>query len=137
MLGDPHVGHRLERLAPLLGLALQAGRGMRAHEDVLQHGQPREQLEVLEGAGDAETNHAARADAPERAAVEEDIAGVEPVEARDGIEGRRLAGAVRADQPDDRAFRHLEGDIVERDDPAEPQPSVVEREEPLRHRPRA
>src|SRR5262249_43993476 len=53
----------------------------------------------------------------------------EPVEAGDRVEGGRLASAVRADQPRDRALGDLERDVVERDDPAEPQASMVEREE--------
>src|SRR6478672_5045331 len=96
---------------------------MGTDEDVLQHTHPREQLEVLEGAGDPEPDHA------DRPPVEDDVAPVEPVEAGDRVEGGRLAGAVRSDQPRDRPFGDLEGDVVERDDPAEAQSRVVEREE--------
>ena len=129
VLGDPDVGERLERDAALLPLALQAGRDVRADEDVLEHGERGEELEVLEGAGDPEPDHAARPHTLERAPVEHDISEVEPVEARDRVEGGRLPGAVRSDQPDDRACGDLERDVVERDDPAEPEPSVVEREQ--------
>ena len=51
------------------------------------------------------------------------------VEPRDHVERRRLAGAVRPDQAEDRALLHLERDIVERDDAAEAQRGVLEREE--------
>src|SRR5581483_7924942 len=119
MLLDPDVGERLERVAPLLALALQARRDVRPDEDVLEHGEVREQLEVLERAGDAEPDHPARPNAPQRAAVEDDVARVEPVEARDRVEGGRLAGAVRADETDDGPFGDREGDVLERDDPAE------------------
>ena len=68
MLGDPDLGQRLERVAALRGLALQAGRNVPAHEDVLEHGHVWKQLEVLEGTGDPEPDHAARPRAPERAA---------------------------------------------------------------------
>ena len=54
---------------------------------------------------------------------------VEPVEPRDHVERRRLAGAVRADQPGDRAFLDVERDVVERDDAAEAQGDVAHREE--------
>jgi len=137
VLRDPDIGERLERVAALLPLALQAGGDVRAHEHVLEHGQVREQLEVLEGTRDPEADDATRPHAPQRAAVEENVPGVEPVEARDRVEGSRLAGAVRADQAHDRAFGDLERDVVERDDPAEAQPSVVERKKPPCHRLRA
>ena len=52
-------------------------------------------------------------------ALEAELAGVRPVQARDHVERRRLAGAVRADQPDDLALADVERDVVERDDPAE------------------
>ena len=130
VLGDADVGERLERVTALLALPLEARRGMRADEDVLEHCHPREELEVLEGARDPEPDHAARPDALQRAAVEDDVAGVEPVEARDRVEGRRLPGAVGADQADDRALGDLEGDVVERDDPPEAQPSVVQFKQP-------
>src|SRR5436190_863651 len=62
-------------------------------------------------------------------AVEEDVAGVEPVEPCDHIERRRLAGAVWPDQAEDRTFPRLERDVVECDDAAEPQRDVLEREQ--------
>ena len=129
MLGDPDVGEGLDRDAPLFSLALQAGGDVRADEDVLQHRERGKELEVLEGARDAEPDHAARPDALERAPAEDDVPGVETVQARDCVEGGRLAGAVRPDQPDDRAVGDLERNVVERDDPAEPQPCVVERKQ--------
>ena len=130
VLDDPDVGERLERVTALLALPLQARRGMRADEDILEHGHPREELEVLEGARDPQPDHAARPDAPQRSAVEDDVARVEPVEAGDRVEGRRLAGAVGADQADDRPLRDLERDVVQRDDPPEAQPSVVQFKQP-------
>ena len=44
-------------------------------------------------------------------AVEEDAAGVERLEAGDQVEQRGLAGAVRADDAEDLALVHVEGDV--------------------------
>src|SRR5207245_290246 len=55
----------------------------------------------------------------DRRAVEEAVAPVGRVEARQAVEERRLAGAVRADEADDLPFVHVEGDRLERDDAAE------------------
>ena len=62
-------------------------------------------------------------------AVEDDLALVRLVEPRDQVEERRLAGAVRADQADDLALAHVERDVVDRDDPAEPPRHVLDREQ--------
>ena len=48
-----------------------------------------------------------------------DVAAVRRVEARDEVEDRRLARAVGADQADDLPLRHVERDVVDRDDAAE------------------
>ena len=95
---------RLERLCAHARARLEARDGVRADEHVLEHGHRREELDVLERARDPELDHATRRRAQQGAAVEDDVAGVEPVEARDRVEGRRLAGAVRPDQADDRAL---------------------------------
>ena len=52
-------------------------------------------------------------------AVEDDPAGGRLVDAGEHVEERRLAGAVRADQADDRAARDREVDVVDGDEPAE------------------
>src|SRR2546430_5336038 len=46
-----------------------------------------------------------------------------------GVEGGRLTGAVGADRANDFVVFNLEGNIIEGGDPAEPEPSMVEREE--------
>jgi hypothetical protein len=51
--------------------------------------------------------------------LELDSAGRRPVEAADHVHERRLAGAVRADQPDDFAPAKLEGDLPQRMDALE------------------
>jgi hypothetical protein len=74
VLGDPDVGERVERLAPLLALAAGGASRDARRRARSPARSSREQLEVLEGAGDPEADHAARRDAPERAAVEYDVA---------------------------------------------------------------
>src|SRR5581483_5221844 len=90
-----------------------------ADEDVLEHGHRPEQLEVLERAGDPAADHAVLRDAEKALAFEAQLSRVGSVEAGDEVEDGRLAGAVRADQADDLALRHVERDVVDRDDPAE------------------
>ena len=51
--------------------------------------------------------------------LELDGPGVRPVEAAEHVHERRLAGAVRADQPDDLAAAELERDVAERLDALE------------------
>ena len=54
---------------------------------------------------------------------------VRPIDPRDQVEDGRLAGAVRADQPDDLTLVRVERDVVERDDPAEPPRYVLDRKQ--------
>src|SRR3954451_19439601 len=68
-----------------------------------------------------------------RLPVEHDVAGVDAVEARDHVERRRLPGAVRPDQPEDRPFLRLERYLVEGDDRTEAKRRFLQREET--HRP--
>ena len=69
-------------------------------------------------------------------AVEEDPAALRPVQARDDVEGRRLPGAVRADQPRDLAPVDGERDIVESHEAAKPACDVLERQERSHRGPR-
>ena len=66
-------------------------------------------------------------------AVEDDPSGRRPVDARQHVEERRLAGAVRADQARDRALLDREVDVVDRDEAAEllAQPRDVEQRHQL------
>jgi len=98
-----------------------------ADEDVLEHRHVREELDVLERPRDPELDHAARRRVHQRVAVEDDVAGVDAIEPCDHVERGCLAGAVRPDQPGDRAFCHVERHVVERDDAAEPQGSLLKR----------
>ena len=46
-------------------------------------------------------------------ALESDATGARPQQAGDGLQQRRLAGAVRADQRDDLALHDVEADVVQ------------------------
>jgi len=92
---------------------------MCADEDVLEHRHPREEHHVLERARDSEPDDPVRAHTEQIATVEVDPALVGRIQARDDVEERRLAGAVRPDQPGDLLLLERERDVVERQDAAE------------------
>ena len=135
MLGDPDQLERLDRPGAHRALRLEARDRVRADEDVLEDGHVREELDVLERPGDPELDHAAGGRVQERVPVEDHVARVDAIEARDHVERGRLAGAVRPDQAGDRAFVDVEGDVVQRDDAAEAKRSMLEREETHPDRP--
>ena len=97
------------------GQGARAGAGdgafavQRAHDRVVEHREPRERLDELEGAADAGRAHPVRRQAADRAPAETDRAGVRPMQAGDEVEERRLAGAVRADERGDRVALDREG----------------------------
>src|SRR5207237_9745222 len=62
------------------------------------------------------------------APTEAHAATVETLQAGDGVEERCLAGAVGADEPDDRALRHLQGHTAQGLQTAEGQARVVDLE---------
>ena len=70
-----------------------------------------------------------RRGAEEAFAVEGDLAGIRPVEPRDQVEERRLAGAVRSDQAGDLTVLDAERDVVHGDDAAEPPRHALNREQ--------
>src|SRR6185295_17948401 len=90
-----------------------------------------EQREVLESAADAERGDAVRRRLEERAAFEGDPPVAERVEARQAVEHRRLAGAVRSDEADDVAGGDDERHPVERDDPTEADRHILDLEQRL------
>ena len=92
---------------------------MCADQDVVAHAHAAEQRDVLEGAADAEAGHAVAAEILERAALEQDVAVGEAVEAADAVEQRGLAGAVRSDQSADLAVADIERNTSQRDHAAE------------------
>jgi hypothetical protein len=84
-----------------------------ADQQVLQHGGVLEQLDVLEGARDAQRRHLVRGALRELDAVEVDAAAGGRVDAADQVEDCGLAGAVGADQREDLAPLHVEADLVD------------------------
>ena len=113
----------------LLGLRLRqpqrvgeeagGGAAVAADLDVVEHRHAVEQRHVLEGAADADLGDGVARHGQDRAALEQDVAVVGHVQARQAIEERGLAGAVGADQAGDLARRDVERHAVERDDAAE------------------
>jgi len=105
---------------------------VRADEHVLEHGHVRRQLQVLERPRDAEAHDPVRRLAQQVFAVVADCAAVRLVQPRDDVERRRLARAVRPDQPCDLALFDAQRELVEREDAAEAPADVVDLEQ--RHR---
>ena len=92
---------------------------MPADQHVLDRRHVREQADVLERAADAGSRDAVHAAGRRRARRGTDLAGGRLVEAGQDVEERRLPGAVRADDADDRLLLDVEADVVERDQPLE------------------
>jgi hypothetical protein len=107
---------------------------MAAEHDVLAHAHGPEQRQVLKGPADAEGGDAVGRRLHQRAALETDRAFAERVEAREAVEERRLAGAVRSDEADDAAAADGEGHLVQRRDAAEADRDVGDLEQGLRRR---
>ena len=102
---------------------------MAADHDVAADGHAAEEREILEGAADAERRHAMTRLLQELVAVESDAAGFRLIEAAEAIEQRRLAGAVRADEAANLPAPDLEGHFVQRDDAAEADRQLADRQQ--------
>jgi hypothetical protein len=102
---------------------------MRADAHVLAHRHGRKQSDVLERSRNAERGELMPRAAQQRTSVEHDRSCARIIEARDAIEERRLAGAVRTNQAADRPAGDLEGDIIERGHAAEPDRQPPDRQE--------
>ena len=127
---EPDLGQDVVRDRPRLRLrALAAAAIERGCGDVVEHRQGREGADDLEGAGDAEPAHPVRPQAVDPLPVEMDGAAARPQIAGDQPEGRGLAGAVGAHQPEDRAFLHREAQLVDRDHAAEALADPLEAQE--------
>ena len=107
------------RQAQRIGDEAGAAEMMRADQDVVAHAHAAEQRDVLEGAADAQAGHAVARQVLQRAALEQDVAVGEAIEAADAVEQRGLAGAVRPDQAADLAVADIERHAAECDDAAE------------------
>ena len=127
---DGSVAHRgdADVVEDVVDAVLAAAR-MCSHLDVLEHGQPAKELDVLECARDTAPHDIARTGTQQAFAVEAHVSLFRRVEPRDHVERRRLPGTVRTDQPDDLARVGAEGDAVQRDDAAEPLRHVLNLEE--------
>ena len=110
-------------------LCVRATVRVAADEHVVEHRQRREQREVLEGASDAEPGDAVRRHSQQILAVEHDTTAGRLVQAADAVEERGLAGAVRPDQRADLALLDREGEVGERDDSAELDPNIFDRQQ--------
>jgi len=129
---DVHEAGKLLRAlgdAALLGLRSgqaqrvgeKAGRraAVASHLDVVDDRHAIKQRHVLERAADADARNGMTRLTQDRAALEQDVASVGHVEAGKAVEERGLAGAIGADETDNLARRHVEGDAVQRHDTAE------------------
>ena len=119
-LGLAHL-RREQHVLPPAGVAVAVA----ADEQVLQHGGVLEQLDVLEGAGDAEAGDLVGREMGDLLALEGDEARSRPVQAADEVEDGGLAGAVGADQREHLVRPHLEGDVVDGLEAAELHRQVV------------
>ena len=110
----------LGRRAGAAGQAAQpALLALGGHEHVLEHGQAREEPRELEGAPDAEAEHAVRRGVGDVGAAEAHLTLLDALIAGDDVEQGRLARAVGPDQPVDLALADLEVAGRQRLDPAE------------------
>jgi hypothetical protein len=100
-----------------------------ADADVVKHRQIGKQCDVLEGTADADLGDPVWRPRQDALALHQDVAGTRLVEPAQAIEQRRLAGAVRPDQPEDLPLVHVEGYAIQRDDIAEHDADVANRKQ--------
>ena len=105
------------------------GAGMGADPDIVQHRKIGKQCDVLEGASDADFGDPVRRALQDAPALHQNVAGARLVEPAQAIEEGGLAGAVRPDQAEDLALMHVKGHAVQRDDAAEHDADVANREQ--------
>ena len=91
------------------------------HLDVVDHGKPAEQRDVLERARDAEPGAPMGGQIGDVAAVEPDASRRGAVFSRDDVEEAGLPGAIGADHRSDRPRWHCDADVLERMNAAETQ----------------
>jgi hypothetical protein len=104
-----------------------------AQQQVVEHGQVLEQLDVLEGAGDAGAGDAVGLDPDQVAAGEADAALLGPVEAGQAVEQGGLAGPVGADDGQQLVRADLEGDRAQGADAGEAEVEVLDLEDGAGH----
>jgi hypothetical protein len=117
---------QLEQLGRPLGRLVGHLRG---DQQVLADGHPPEHAGLLEGPHQPPRDVLLETVAGDVRAVEPDPPLGRGLDARDQVEQRRLARAVRADHADELARRHLEGDVVDGDEVAKALGQPLDRED--------
>ena len=97
-----------------------------AHEDVLGHGQVGEQAGMLMHDRNAAVQRVEGRPQRDRDTVEHDLTGIGPMHAGQHLHASALAGAVLAEQRQDLARPHLEGDVADGEHAAERLRDVIE-----------
>src|SRR6266511_3626268 len=127
------AGERREDLLEVPRGVLADAWGVGAEVEVLADGELRPELPPLRHERDAELGAGGGGHADERAAAVANVAFARRPDARDGAEGGRLPGTVRAEERHDLSLAHLEGEAVEDLDVAVEDVDAVHAEERLRH----
>ena len=99
------------------------------HHDVLERGHAKEDLQILECPRQAATRELFRRERAHILACEPHAALLRQVEAGDDVEQGRLAGAIRADDGEDRARRDRQAHIIDGMHAAEGDRQVFGRED--------
>src|SRR6267142_5356722 len=111
------------------------GTDRRRQQEVLLDGEAREDAALLRTEGEPEPRDLIRRQADQLAALQADRAPPAAHDAHDRLEGRRLAGAVAAQQRHRLAGADLEADAVEHMRLAVPGVEIMDLEQGLRHGP--
>src|SRR6185312_12057335 len=102
---------------------------VRSRHHVLLDGHVEEEPERLERAGDPAGGDLVRVEAEQAPALELDLARIRRVDARDQVEERRLAGAVRPDHAHDLALVDVEVEPVDHAQAAEGERDALQLEQ--------
>ena len=122
--------HRVHKIAEEGEPVARVGRGA----EVVEHGEVLEQLERLERPAHPGPSPPGGAQPEHFLTLESNAASCGPGEPGDGVDHRRLAGAVRADEADDAPGRDAERHVLHGHDTAVPHPQSLHLEG-LRRRP--
>src|SRR6202040_357918 len=95
------------------------GAALRTEHDVFQHGERIDQHKMLMHHADTERDGSAGAADVDGFSVNQDLAAIGLVKAKENAHKRRFAGAILADDASDRARRDAERNIAVRVDGAE------------------
>jgi len=90
-----------------------------AEHQVVEHGEAAEECDVLKRARDTEGCDLTRPERRDLLPFKDDAPRIRPVEARDHVEERRLAGTVRPNYGKNAPARHLDRHVLHRRDAAE------------------